>query len=306
MSAIPQDGNEEAVLQARADHLRKSFVTRDASHLFWVVQIESGSVVGYGYGQLIDPAPYSENGTQRVGLVDEVFLWSEIRGQGFGRALIEHMVGALKGRGAEHVRLHSYAWNASANALYSRLGFVPYAYAWELNGRVDKQVEQWMDGFTVRSLREDDYSTIIAVLDQWWGGRPMTSLLPRLFFQHFSDTSWVVEDQGVLVAFLIGFISQSKVSQGYIHFVGVNPTYRGKGIGKGLYQAFFRTMRSRGVHSVMAITSPVNRNSIAFHQYMGFEIVGDESVDGVTVRKNYDGQGGDRVVFRKVLHPCDD
>jgi len=47
-----------------------------------------------------------------------------------------------------------------------------------------------------RNVSEEDYLKVIEVLDDWWGGRPMTGLLPRLFFEHFQPTSFVVEDNG--------------------------------------------------------------------------------------------------------------
>ncbi|GLG01203.1 hypothetical protein Alches_12420 [Alicyclobacillus hesperidum subsp. aegles] len=37
----------------------------------------------------------------------------------------------------------------------------------------------------------------------------MTHLLPRLFFEHFQPTCFVTEDDGVLLAFLIGFVLQT-------------------------------------------------------------------------------------------------
>lgn len=32
------------------------------------------------------------------------------------------------------------------------------------------------------------------VINNWWGGRQMTHLLPRFFFEHFQSTSFIVED----------------------------------------------------------------------------------------------------------------
>ncbi len=130
----------------------------------------------------------------------------------------------------------------------------------------------------------------------------MVALLPRLFFQHFNDTSWVKEDDGEIVGFLVGFRSQTYGDTGYIHFVGVHPSYRSKGLGGQLYQQFFQAMRNNGRHIVEVITSPINRGSIAFHTRLGFTIVpGDGLLDAVPVHRNYDGRGGDRVIFRKVL-----
>ena len=42
----------------------------------------------------------------------------------------------------------------------------------------------------IRQLRADDHQQIISVVDDWWGGRPMARMLPRLFFLHFQDTSF--------------------------------------------------------------------------------------------------------------------
>ena len=156
--------------------------------------------------------------------------------------------------------------------------------------------------FQIRQLAAADYPFVISVLDQWWGGRQMADKLPRLFFEHFADTSFAAERDGQLVGFLVGFISQSRSGEAYIHFVGVDPAERGSGLGRLLYQAFFQAAEARGCVLVRAITSPVNRGSVAFHQRMGFRLEpGDVAGDGIPVSSGYDGQGGDRVRFARRL-----
>jgi hypothetical protein len=44
--------------------------------------------------------------------------------------------------------------------------------------------------FRIRQLSAADYPFVISVIDRWWGGRPMADKLPRLFFEHFTDTSF--------------------------------------------------------------------------------------------------------------------
>ena len=51
-----------------------------------------------------------------------------------------------------------------------------------------------------RRPTEADHPRVLAAVEQWWGGRGgaegaryRAALLPRLFFQHFTDTSTVVE-----------------------------------------------------------------------------------------------------------------
>src|SRR5215212_11913276 len=132
----------------------------------------------------------------------------------------------------------------------------------------------------------------------------MAWLLPRLFLRHFGDKSFAVEDDGKLIAFLIGFVSQSREGEAYIHFVGVRPDRRKEGLGRHLYELFFEKVEKRGCTKVCCITSPVNKGSIAFHTAMGFSLKESdtEKIDGVHVHRDYDGPDRDRVLFEKMLY----
>lgn len=155
---------------------------------------------------------------------------------------------------------------------------------------------------TIRDVTSADYDLIAARLDEWWGGRNMLEKLPRLFFDHFSNTSFVFEIDKQIIGFLIGFHSPVHQDEAYIHFIGVHPDHRGRHVAQQLYQQFYEKARKTGRNVVKCITSPVNRGSIAFHTTMGFEVLpGDIKVDGVSVFTDYDGPGQDRVVFRKGI-----
>ena len=157
-------------------------------------------------------------------------------------------------------------------------------------------------GTQIRPLRPSDYEIVIAIIDEWWGGRHMADMLPRLFFEHFSDTSFAVEQDGSLVGFLVGFLSQSRPAEAYIHFVGVHPEHRGQRLGQRMYECFFQVARIHGRTIVRAVTSPVNTGSIAFHARMGFLVEsGQAARDGVQIAPGYDGAGQDRVRFVKYL-----
>jgi predicted GNAT superfamily acetyltransferase len=154
----------------------------------------------------------------------------------------------------------------------------------------------------IRPVRPSDHRDVMAVIDDWWGGRHMADMLPRLFFEHFTDTSFAAERDGELAGFLVGFRSQSRLAEAYIHFVGIHPGERGRGLGRRLYERFFEAVRARGCDQVHAVTSPVNRGSIAFHQRMGFDVEpGEARADGVPVAVGYDGDGQDRVRFVRHL-----
>lgn len=159
-----------------------------------------------------------------------------------------------------------------------------------------------MNMLTIRHAEADDYAPIIAVLNDWWGGRAMSDMLPKLFFVHFRDTSLIAEMDGQRVGFLIGFRSQTFADEAYIHFVGVHPDYRKHGVGRMLYERFFEIARAQGCKAIRCVTSPLNKTSIAFHRRMGFEPQPQETqLDGVPYYANYDGPNGDRVLLVKVL-----
>ncbi|HXV34587.1 MAG TPA: GNAT family N-acetyltransferase [Gaiellaceae bacterium] len=134
---------------------------------------------------------------------------------------------------------------------------------------------------------------MIGVLDEWWGGRRMADMLPRLFFVHFRDTSFVAERDGELAGFLIGFLSQSEPDAAYVHFAGVSPAERGTGLGRELYERFFAAARAAGRTRVSCVTSPANAGSVAFHTAIGFEASAPQG--------GYDGPGEDRIVLTRSL-----
>jgi ribosomal protein S18 acetylase RimI-like enzyme len=145
----------------------------------------------------------------------------------------------------------------------------------------------------IRPAEPTDHTRVAAVIDDWWGGRRMRDMLPRLFFTHFRDTSFVAEEDGELAGFICGFLSQTYPDQAYVHFVGVSPAHRGAGLARELYERFFTAARAAGRTSVHCVTSPQNVGSVAFHARLGFEV--EAEVEG------YDGSGESRVLLARAL-----
>jgi ribosomal protein S18 acetylase RimI-like enzyme len=165
----------------------------------------------------------------------------------------------------------------------------------------------------LRSATEADYGAVAGALQSWWtmpgldtaaAARERAALVPRLWLQHFARTSLIAErgaERGTaLDGFLIGFLSQDRLDEGYIHFVGVAPERRGAGIGRQLYDRFFALCRSAGRRTVRCVTSPTNTVSIAFHQAMGFEV---ERTGELVAKPDYDGPGVARVTFVRSMPP---
>ncbi|KQL52619.1 hypothetical protein AN964_03115 [Heyndrickxia shackletonii] len=154
----------------------------------------------------------------------------------------------------------------------------------------------------IRKLQASDYKNVISVIDEWWGGRQMSDMLPKLFFVHFQSTSFIAEEDGNIIGFLVGFLSQTHGNEAYIHFIGVHPNYRKAGVARKLYEVFFETVKQKGCDTVRCVTSPINKTSIDFHTRLGFEVEeGDSIIEGVSIHSDYDGRGGSRVLFIKRL-----
>jgi len=164
-----------------------------------------------------------------------------------------------------------------------------------------------LDPSAVRFRRptEADHAPTVALVDEWWGGRRMRDLLLRLWFQHFTGTSWIAEDdEGRLLGFLVGFISPDHPDTAYVHMIATNPNRRRSGLGAALYRRFFDDVGGRGVRRVRAITWPGNRVSVGFHRSMGFRVVdgpGTQNLYGTPAVPDYDGDGEDRVVFVREI-----
>src|SRR5204862_5383804 len=55
-----------------------------------------------------------------------------------------------------------------------------------------------------RPLGKQDYDHIVQIIDRWWGG-PTTALAHPIFFYELGAMARVVEHDGILVGFLLGF-----------------------------------------------------------------------------------------------------
>jgi GNAT superfamily N-acetyltransferase len=142
-----------------------------------------------------------------------------------------------------------------------------------------------------RPLEKRDYDLIVQVIDRWWGG-PTSALAHPIFFYELGEMARIVEDNGVVVGFLLGFIARSSRDGdvGYVHLVGIHPDHRRRGVGRLLYSAFEQDCIKAGVERMKAITTIGNEGSQQFHHVLGWDMVEIE---------DYAGPGRARIVFSK-------
>jgi len=119
-------------------------------------------------------------------------------------------------------------------------------------------------GYNIRHTVESDHLVVVEAIGRWWEtpNRAMLGLLmPGLFFQFFTQTSWIVEDEASEIgAFLIG--SRARVVRpvlprnerprmhgGAGHHGLVQRTFAGVPQGAGRPQAVVATDGSDGFES---------------------------------------------------------
>lgn len=142
-----------------------------------------------------------------------------------------------------------------------------------------------------RNITKADFDRIVEVIDHWWGG-PISTFAHPIFFYELGDMALVVENDGELIGFLLGFIAHEPQKTGYVHLVGIHPEHRRKGVGRLLYATFTQRAVAAGAANLKAITTTGNDGSIRFHLAQGWHA---HEID------DYAGPGRKRVVFVKEL-----
>ena len=148
----------------------------------------------------------------------------------------------------------------------------------------------------------------MAVVDDWWGGRRVHALLPQLWFEHFTGTSWVAESgDGRLAGFLVGFISPDDPETAYIHMVGTNPNRRRAGLGRAAVRAVLRGRGARAAPDAWPRSrGPATGSRSRSTRAMGFrpdDGPGTQRLYGTPAWADFDGDGEDRVRFSRELEP---
>ena len=142
-----------------------------------------------------------------------------------------------------------------------------------------------------RAITKADFDEIVEVIDRWWGG-PIGTFAHPIFFYELGDHALVVEEEGTMIGFLLGFIDYTPVRTGYVHLCGIHPDFRRRGVGRVLYRDFMARCEAEGCVRMKAIAAHGNEGSIRFHEALGWDAL---EVD------DYAGPGRRRVVFTRTL-----
>jgi GNAT superfamily N-acetyltransferase len=154
---------------------------------------------------------------------------------------------------------------------------------------------------TIENCTIDDYNQITKDIVDFWGSNRTLHLHHPYLVYEFGNTAFVIRDNGMVIAYLFGFFSQTE-SVGYVHLIGVREKYQKQGLGESLYDKFIQICKAKGIKKIKAMTIPENAKSISFHQKrIGMTLLGLPNQDGINVVRDYSGLNNDRVVFEKLI-----
>jgi GNAT superfamily N-acetyltransferase len=88
-----------------------------------VATYPNNALPGYVIIHLDDPGPASTDGTMLTGVIYEFYVDPAARGAGVGVALMLAAEQWFRERGAQRVKVESFAWNTDAIVFYERRGY---------------------------------------------------------------------------------------------------------------------------------------------------------------------------------------
>lgn len=156
----------------------------------------------------------------------------------------------------------------------------------------------------IRNIKEADFLACVNIVRESWSEFKERESIYHLFAKYFSNTCFVCEHDGKVVAFLLGFLSQVDEITAYIHLVSTDVHFQRKGFAATLYRHFFDMARNEGRKKVCLIVNPDNIPSLEFHKKLGFQISNKGNlvkIGEVDAVKDYNGPGNHMVMFSREL-----
>ena len=234
---------------------------------------KAGEIVGY-----MDVTP--ELGIGRVIL--NCWLRPEHRGKGLAEKLVGYALRRAGELGADVAHVNVREDNTAASTALTRLGFKCVRRFLEF--KLDMNRLRWQEADRAAQecgyLREDEEEKLTLIQNRCfegtWGYNPNTvaTITYRTHLSHFSPDDVVLTGEGDKVTgYCWTEVTPSKDGrEGRICMIGVDPDYRGRGIGRRVLLAGLAHLGSKGVRAAVLTVDSENEAACALYRSVGFEL----------------------------------
>jgi mycothiol synthase len=255
-----------------AEHLRRPNYSPEQD--MFVIEA-AGEIAGF-----INLTP--ELAIRRV-LID-YFIHPQHRRRGLAKGLLDHATQRASELGAEVLQANVRRDNSSTRKTLSRLGFRMVRRFLELRLAISELPEVAHHAYSLRYLESGEEALLAHLQNRCfadtWGYNPNTAeeiaYSLKLSGASAQDVTLVCE-QGRPVGYCWARINcgserGGEGKRGRIFMLGVDPSYRGRGIGKIALLAGLAHLKSRGVLTVELTVDSQNQAALALYHSLGFEL----------------------------------
>jgi mycothiol synthase len=233
----------------------------------------AGDVVGY-----MDMTPELDIGR----VILDCWLRPKHRRKGLATKLLGYAMRRAKGLGARVLHVNVMENNEVARTVLAKLGFKCIRRFLEFKLDMDKLRWQEANQLTQEyyHLRHGEEAKLTRIQNRCfagtWGYNPNTvaTITYRTRLSHFSPEDVVlIGERDKVTGYCWTEIACGKDERvGRIYMLGVDPDYRGKGIGKRLLLAGLARLRSKGARVIVLTVDSENEAACALYRSVGFEL----------------------------------
>jgi len=201
------------------------------------------------------------------------------RGRGVGSKLLEIAIDNGRKLGAKVVHIPVAQGVEAGEHFVGKRGFRVVRRHWQMSlAEYGGGALQIPSGFELRHLLPGDEESLCALQNLAfigsWGFRPNTVKEIR----YLMNTSWC-RPEGVLfinegqrkVGYCWTMDDPTDKEKGYIRMMGVNPAYRGQGLGRAILVAGIEYLRKRGLKEIELLVDSRNHSAKRLYQSAGFK-----------------------------------
>jgi mycothiol synthase len=215
----------------------------------------------------------------------DCWIYPEHRRKGLATKFLGYATNRARESGAKVAQVNIREDNVVARKMLSRLGFSLVRRFLELGLEIanvgELDMVQAAPGYRYLQLSEEDKLTQLQnrAFSGTWGFNPNTveeiAFRTSLSTCSLDDIMLIYEGDKAIGYCWIGISCEEgipSVRKGQILMLGVDPHYRGKGIGKKLVLAGLARLKSKGLQVAELTVDSENKTACALYQAIGFEV----------------------------------